>query len=921
MNIRSLSKNSQKIIETISTLNEIPQILALTETWLTNANKAYFQIDNYIRIDAIRNSKTKKRGGGVSIFLNKNIKILKQENIGINGIDAILTEIVINKNPLEILVIYRPQPPEVTYNRFIKFLEKILYSRNNETIILGDFNIDVYMPTDKTKIKQKLQLLDLLASYNFDQIVNSPTRETQNSKTIIDHVITNFSNKVAISQILDISGQDHAMIVGNIFINLKNNQQNNENKYPTLPANKNNINQFQESCSLFPWQINTNNPDSKLGYIHDSTQLLLSQIGKNIKIKNSEKNPFDKPWCNNKMKSLIIKKNKLYGLLRNFPKNIKLKEKWIKIRSKLNVVRRKNKREFIRKTLTKSTNKNKDKWSIIRKINNIDKPKNCPTGNDTDIAYNFLNHWKTEKENTVKYIETGSSWINNNLFFLYPTNLTEIYNIILSLNKNATSGWDHIDIKFVQSTANIYKILLTDLINNIIDTLHIPKELKHTTTIPIYKNGNKDDLNNYRPITILSTFAKIVDKFLFNRINNFIIKKKILNPRQHGFCEGKNTVTALEIITTNIFKYWEDKKVVTGICIDLKKAFDCINHSILLKKLKKYGLTGPIQDILKSYITDRSYAVKINNTYSDHAISYKGIPQGSSLGPLLFNLYINDLLNELDPQIDVVAYADDITIILHANNTIEMKQKIFSTLRIIDLWMENNDMKINYSKTKLINFRITQHTNKMPNRETYFKYKDMEIEIVECVKILGIWLDANLNFKKHLQEISAHLSPIIGIFNKNKNSTSIDLKLDILKSILIPKITYAISIWYINCKYNKQMINKLYKRCIRTLTSKFTKTQLTIDKYKLYTIDRLYKNEINIQTRIQLEKNNNTALKQNQSNRCKNYFSLSIPKHNLSRFKRSLKYRRISEFNSLPKVLRNKNISIKEFTRRVKMMV
>jgi len=236
-----------------------------------------------------------------------------------------------------------------------------------------------------------------------------------------------------------------------------------------------------------------------------------------------------------------------------------------------------------------------------------------------------------------------------------------------------------------------------------------PDRLKYSEVIPIYKNGNTEDLSNYRPISLLTSFSKIMEKILHKRIYQFFDQHKLFVKEQHGFRQNASTETATFNLLNTILKSLDSKSTVGGLFLDIRKAFDSVDHSILLSKLDFCGISGKNNKLMKSYIKDRYQRVVMNDKNSNKLVSTwkqvkRGVPQGSVLGPLLFLIYINDFPRSIDNCAEAVLFADDTSIIIVKANVQEYKHNIKIAIQEINDWFCSNSLTIHYNKTHYLQF-------------------------------------------------------------------------------------------------------------------------------------------------------------------------------------------------------------------------
>ena len=291
--------------------------------------------------------------------------------------------------------------------------------------------------------------------------------------------------------------------------------------------------------------------------------------------------------------------------------------------------------------------------------------------------------------------------------YLFNTNTVEILKIIKSLKNTNSTGYDDFSTKFVKLSASLIAPALVKIFNLAINTGIYPDSLKIAKVIPVFKKGDQMSVNNYRPISILSPINKIFEKILYSRLIKYIDKSNILYKYQFGFRKNHSTEHALIELVDQIKLNMGGNKMTCGIFIDLSKAFDTVNHKILIDKLEHYGIRGKALDIFKSYLSNRKQYVQLENSKSELCPIYIGVPQGSVFGPLFFILFINDLY-KCCPDGKVRLFADDTTIFFHKNNI----KDIISTGKLImiqlAIWLKANKLTLNAEKSSFTIFKSSR---------------------------------------------------------------------------------------------------------------------------------------------------------------------------------------------------------------------
>ena len=346
-------------------------------------------------------------------------------------------------------------------------------------------------------------------------------------------------------------------------------------------------------------------------------------------------------------------------------------------------------------------------WSLVSsrfKINDIitsDKKRICNGFNDFYI--NVGNNLAQKIPNSTKTPKDFVKDCNPNSMFVDSVSKEDVVKIVASL-KSASAGWDGISLNIVKSSFISIVEPLTHYMNLSLMNGIVPDELKIARVIPLFKSGDITLFSNYRPVSVLPLFSKILERLMYARLLSFINNSKLLYKFQFGFREGHSPELALIYLIDKISNSLENGEYVLGVFLDCSKAFNTVNHEILFEKLEMYGVRGIALNWFKSYLKNRYQYVVYNGERSDKKRITCGVPQGSILGPLLFLLYINDLAN-VSEKLFALLFADDSNMFLSGKNVDELVNSMNIEMEKVTDWLNVNKLSLNLKKTHYMIFR------------------------------------------------------------------------------------------------------------------------------------------------------------------------------------------------------------------------
>ena len=497
---------------------------------------------------------------------------------------------------------------------------------------------------------------------------------------------------------------------------------------------------------------------------------------------------------------------------------------------------RKAEREYFKKKITDSWNNIREQWKTLRQVMG-------KTNDKTDFpsAFQHDGTWLTDKQQIVngmnEYYSNVGPQVNqsvgkakNGHRFYLSKNKARITHQLLECEFTVEDVQNACKLLYPKSSCDAYglsqKVILQDmdiitplfvhLINRSVSSGVCPDMSKLAKVIPVYKNKGENYLySNYRPISMLPVFSKIIEKLIYNKIFSFLVRYDILYKSQYGFRKGRNTTQATLDFLQIVEKAMKENELAIGIFCDLSKAFDTLDHEILLSKLDHYGIRGSLLKWLKSYLTNRQQFVDMDGTQSHLLPITVGVPQGSILGPLLFLIYINDLpaaVSDLTP----IMFADDTNLVVKGENLSELMKTINSELVSLSDYFKANKLKLNADKTKLVCFR--KKAKKLCKDLIDIRLDGTKLQCESTATFLGITLDEHLTWENHCNLVANKMSRNTGVLNRVKKVLPSSSLLTIYNSLIASHMYYGLEIWGASSGKNFNRISGIQKKAVRIIT-------------------------------------------------------------------------------------------------------
>lgn len=743
-------------------------------------------------------------------------------------------------------------------------------------------------------------------------MIGWPTRVTNITSTTIDHIFSNVVD-TSLACVIDNDISDHRTILFELY---------SESKSSTPQTfqfrrhfSDNSVTNFCSDLLEETWAeiYNLYTIDEAYQYFYDTFTFYFNKYFP-IKKNYSKTNTANKTWVNNEIKISSRKLKDLYGLKNAYPE-LSVEYKRVK-KEHINLVER-TKKSFFQNKIINSANPSRAAWNVLseisnknNKINNIQVLEEGILHTDPNaVALAFNNYFINAPQKVTQNISTKKGYINSpniaaniNSMFLEPYDSVELLSLLKNKLKNKySSGPDEIPMFLIKKVIDIIIDPITYLVNLSFITGTFPKNLKVGKVVPIYKKYNAQDMENYRPVSIPPGFSKLFEYSYLARLLQFIEKYGIITENQHGFRENRSTSTAMYSFYDKLIEHIEAGECPIGIFCDLSRAFDCVDHDILLEKLYLYGIRGVAYDWVASFLNDRKQYVSL--TYSENETISKinsefravniGVPQGSVLGPILFILYTNDLENKT-PSAFSVLYADDKSLLISDKSDDLLAYKCNAVLETICDWYGNNSLFLNKDKTKVIRF----HNRQKECSKLNIKMNDFILNTDEQNKFLGITIDECLNWKAHCHNLISKLNSICYLFRNIKSIMTKEQLISIYHAQVGSRLRYGICIWgKSTLSPDVFIVQKRILRCIANVSSRESCRGLFKD-FKILTLICLFIYELCVYVFKNKSKFMLTTDVHNIGTRQNNNFYVPFCKYNVS--KDSPAFLGPNIFNKLP---------------------
>ena len=815
-----------------------PDILVLNETWLNKSVKDTEVIGdpNY---DVYRNDRSevthpadpknprkfRKFGGGVLIAVRSNINASLKRLSMRRGAEILAVELTVGNNKYVVCTVYRVgNLGEANHDCIVQSIKSMYDGRNlRKVFIVGDLNLSSINWTQTEDTQENIDRIDHLFLDSFSELglhqcVSEPTHVKGRT---LDILLTNFRalvSDVKVDKFKSICQSDHYTVSFKVNISIKNKKIPKRKIYNFKKAGWDQLN--DDLCRV-PWSGLINRTDPEVAWTNFK-EVLFALVDKHIP-KITVKNDFDAPWFDAecfeayRSKERAHKKFKLDSSLANELKRNSTRSHFKHVCN-----------EKMRDNLYNSDDPaliTKKFWAHVKSKSKNHRLPECMSLNGVfrnsplDKA-NLFNSYFFDQFSEASSYDICIDWTNDSLFDI-DFDPAEIKRLLSNMNSNKACGPDGIHGKILKHCAVSLANPLSMLFRLSYNSGSLPKDWRVANVVPVHKKGSKDNIENYRPISLTSLVMKTFERMLKQEL--LVRTAHLLDKRQHGFLSHKSCTTNMVNFLDSVVLSVNDLKTVSTdvVYFDFSKAFDSVNHDLILSKLKSmYGIDGRLLKFIQNYLQGREQSVVLENCVSTSKPVLSGVPQGSILGPILFVLFINDLPSGLSQGTELALYADDTKIWRSITSQLD-HQLLQNDINYLNSWATLNKMHFHPLKCKVVSIQSSPSPLAvLPFVSFHYHLGESLLEYAEKERDLGVIINCKLNFNEQQENLLLKANQQFGLVKRTCNFVMDVRRRRVLYLTLIrSQFEHCSQIWRPCFETMILKFERFQKKCIKWILS------------------------------------------------------------------------------------------------------
>ena len=787
-------------------------VMAVSETWLNpSIPDSLVDIPGY---DIFRRDRD-SLGGGVCLYINNQLKCKQRKDLLKSNLEAIWVEVIDGEQTIVVSCIYRPPDSTVEYfDNLLDSLDNVVDSKH--LVVMGDlnYNYDMHQPLDNNPVHYIEQVC------NMRQLITEATRVTSTSSTLLDVILSNNHDMHVNSGVLKIALSDHYLVYTTIKSCTKSEFKNHfEVKFRDL---KN----FDREAFVNDL---SNEPAFDCEIPHATWENVYSCFDRicnaHAPIRTKRVRNRSNPWVDKELIKLMYARDHAFHM-KNRTKDVYWIREYKRLKKFVQLTLSNKKKDYFNDAeISSRTESSTVFWRAFKKLIPTSAckpiPRNLTAQKLNEYFANVAKSIDAKFDDNVDLHWEGPTSIHD--FVFTRVTLDQVLNEFRRLDSTSNLDVLNCDRFLLKLASPIIAPVLVCIINDSLFNSHVPDDWKKARVTPIFKGGEDADILNpsdYRPLSIICHVAKIVEKLVKEQLLTYLTEHNFISSDQSAYLRGHSTVTCLHRLMENWLENINEGEF-TGICmVDITKCFDSINHELLLKKLECYGIRGRENRWFQSYLENRTQAVYCNNVLSDFLVNPFGVPQGSILGPLLFLIFINDIVNCTTRNNMLNLFADDLLSSVSGNSPAEVKLMLETNVVKLECWYRKNRLALHPTKTKFMYIGSKEQLS-LIFKPCTFNYCNNSLPMPDHAKYLGLLLEPDLSWNMHIDKLVKKLNYLSSILKNMSNYCTSTLLLTYFRSFVQPVLDYGISIWGNCSSANINKVQRVLNRMGRIIIGNF----------------------------------------------------------------------------------------------------